>query len=57
MNTDRSDKNCMHWWSFLNLHPRKIFFLTVLGLRDLKNPLSMTIEKLLTKFYSELKNF
>ena len=23
MNTDRSDKNGTHWWSFLNLHERK----------------------------------
>ena len=27
MNTDRSDKNGMHWWSFLDLHPRKQIFL------------------------------
>ena len=27
MNTDRSDKSCMHWWSFLDLHPRKEIFL------------------------------
>ena len=23
MNTDRSNKKGTHWWSFLNLHPRK----------------------------------
>ena len=27
MNTDRSNKNGTHWWSFLDLHPRKEFFL------------------------------
>ena len=28
MNTDRSDKNGTHWWSFLDLHERKeIFFI------------------------------
>ena len=27
MNTDRSDKNDTHWWSFLNLHDRKEIFL------------------------------
>ena len=27
MNTDRSDKKGTHWWSFLDLHPRKEFFL------------------------------
>ena len=25
MNTDRSHKKVMHWWSFLVLHPKKIF--------------------------------
>ena len=27
MNTDRSDKAGTHWWSFLDLHPRKEIFL------------------------------
>ena len=27
MNTDRSDKNGTHWWSFLDLHERKEIFL------------------------------
>ena len=27
MNTDQSSKNSTHWWSFLDLHPRKNFFL------------------------------
>ena len=27
MNTDRSDKNGRHWWSFLDLHKRKEVFL------------------------------
>ena len=27
MNTDRSDKKGTHWWSFLNLHPKKEIFL------------------------------
>ena len=27
MNTDRSDKNGTHWWSFLNLHEKKEIFL------------------------------
>ena len=27
MNTDRSNKNDTHWWSFLDLHPRKEIFL------------------------------
>ena len=27
MNTDRADKSGTHWWSFLDLHPRKEIFL------------------------------
>ena len=27
MNTDQSDKNGTHWWSFLDLHERKEIFL------------------------------
>ena len=27
MNTDRRDKKGTHWWSFLDLHPKKEFFL------------------------------
>ena len=27
MNTDRSDKSGTHWWSFLDLHPKKEIFL------------------------------
>ena len=26
MNTDCSNKNCTHWWSFLDLHERKEIF-------------------------------
>ena len=58
MNTDRSNKNGMHWWSFLiYIREKKFFYLTVLALRDLKNSSSTMIEKLLTKFYLESKNF
>ena len=27
MNTDHRDKKGTHWWGFLELHPRKEFFL------------------------------
>ena len=58
MNTDCSDKKGRHWWSFLDLHPknRKSFYLTVLGLKASKNLFYRTIEKLLIRFYLELKN-
>ena len=35
-NTDQSDKKVTHWWSFLDLHPKKrSFYFIVLTLRDL----------------------
>ena len=29
MNTDHSDKKGTHWWSFLDLYPKKVIFLFV----------------------------
>ena len=37
MNTDCSNKNGTHWWSFLDLH--KFFYLIVLVLKGLKSSL------------------
>ena len=39
MNTDRTNKKGTHWWSFLDLHPKKeiFFYFTVLVLKDSKN--------------------
>ena len=37
MNTDRSDRNGTHWWSFLDLHERKeIFLFDSFGFEGLK---------------------
>ena len=58
MNTDRSNKNGTHWWSFLDLHERKeIFLFDILVLKGLKNSLLTMTEIFLIKFYLELKNF
>ena len=55
MNTDRSDKKGTHWWSFLELHPKKeIFLLDSFGFNGFKK--FLMIEKLLIKFSTELKN-
>ena len=55
MNTDRSDKKGTHWWSFLELHPKKeIFLLDSFGFNGFKE--FLMIEKLLIKFSTELKN-
>ena len=38
MNTDRSDKKCTHWWSFLDLHPKKeILLFDSFGFEDFKD--------------------
>ena len=37
-NTDRMDKGGTHWWSILDLHPKKnFFFFDSFGILDLKN--------------------
>ena len=36
MNTDRSDKKGTHWWSFLDLHKRKIFLFNSFGFQGFK---------------------
>ena len=57
MNTDRSDKKGTHWWSFLDLHPKKkSFYLTVLVLRDSKNFYCKTLEKRYIRYSMELRN-
>ena len=60
MNTDRSDKNSTHWWSFLNLHnctkEKKFLYFIVLVLKGLKSSLLTMTEIFLIKFYLELKN-
>ena len=57
MNTDCSNKNSTHWWSFLDLHERKeIFLFDSFGFEGLKSSLLTMTEIFLIKFYLELKN-
>ena len=56
MNTDRSDKEGTHWWSFLDLHTKKIFFLIILVLKASKNLSSIMIKIYSTKYSMVLKN-
>ena len=45
-NTDQSDKKVTHWWSFLDLHPKKrSFYFIVLTLRDLTSSFLKMIRK------------
>ena len=58
MNTDHSDKKGTHWWSFLDLHPKKeIFLFDSFGFDGFKEFLLQDDKKLLIKFSTELKNF
>ena len=54
---DRSNKDGTHWWSILDLHPRReIFPFDSIGLTGLKSFVIQSTEKLSVKFSSELKS-
>ena len=58
MNTDRSDRGGTHWWSFLDLHPKKdIFLFDSFGFTGLKKFIIDNDEKLLNKVLFNLKTF
>ena len=56
MNTDRSNKKSTHWWSFLNLHPKKeIFLFDSFGFDDFKEFLLQVDNKILNKILHGIK--
>ena len=58
MNTDRSDRDGTHWWSFLDLHPKKeIFLFDSFGFTGLKKFIIDNDEKLINKVLFNLKKF
>ena len=58
MNTDRSDRAGTHWWSFLDLHPKKeIFLFDSFGFEGLKKFIIDNDKKLLNKVLYNLNNF
>ena len=58
MNTDRSNKKGMYWWSFLDLHPKKeVFLFGSFGFDGFKEFLLQDDKKFLIKFFIEFKNF
>ena len=58
MNTDRSDRNGTHWWSFVDLHPKKdIFLFDSFGFNGLKKFIIDNDEKLLNEILFNLKTF
>ena len=57
MNTDRSNKGGTHWWSFLDLHPRKdVFLLNSFGFEGFKQFIMQDNRKILNKtvWYREI---
>ena len=58
MNTDRSDRNGTHWWSFLDLHQKKeIFLFDSFGFEGLKKFIIDNDRKLLNKVLFNLNRF
>ena len=58
MNTDRSDRAGTHWWSFLDLLPKKeIFLFDSFGFEGLKKFIFDNDKKLLNKVLFNLNNF
>ena len=58
MNTDRSDRDGTHWWSFFDLHPKKeIFLFDSFGFTGLKKFIIDNDEKLINKVLFNLKKF
>ena len=58
MNTDRSDRDGTHWWSFLDLHPKKdIFLFDSFGFTGLKKFIIDNDEKIINKVLFNLKKF
>ena len=58
MNTNRSDKKGTHWWSFLDLHPKKeIFLFDSFGFDGFKEFLLQDDKKTLNKILYGIKKF
>ena len=58
MNMDGSNKNGMHWWNFLNLHPRKeIFLFDSFGFEGFKEFMINDDRKTLNKILFGIRKF
>ena len=58
MNTDRSDKKGTHWWSFLDLNPRKeIFMFDRFGFKGFKEFVIQDDQKIINKIFYGVENF
>ena len=58
MNTDRSNKSGKHWWSFLDLHPKKeVFLFDSFGFEGFKQFVMQDNTKLLNKILFGIERF
>ena len=57
MNTGRSDISGTHWWSFLDLHPRKECFFDSFGFEGFKNFIMQGDKKILNKILFGIQKF
>ena len=58
MNTDRSNESSMHWWSFLELHPKKETFLfDSFGFEGFKQFVMQDNRKLLNQILFGIEKF
>ena len=58
MNTDRNDKNRTHWWSSLDLHPKKeIFLFDSFGFEGFKEFVLQNDQKVLNKLLCGIEKF
>ena len=58
MNTDRSDKNGTHWWSFLDLHRKKeVFLFDSFGFKGFKEFIIQDDKKIINKIFYDVEKF
>ena len=58
MKTDRSDKKGTHYWSFLDLHPKKVIFLfDSFGFEGFKEFILQDDQKVLYKIFYGIEKF
>ena len=58
MNTDWSDKKGTHWWSFLDLHPKKeIFLFDGFGFKGFKEFNIQGDKKIINKIFYDVGKF
>ena len=56
MNTDQSDKKGTHWWSFLDLYPKKRSFYSIVSALKVYQGLFKMIRKYSIKYFMVLKS-